>query len=92
MIDVESPKEKIDSTIATSPYFTIEVKDFMGGKNKIVVYHMPNFRTLLNTKGEPHPYDIDRMYGYLNEDLFTYVQFATFDQLRLPKSYFLKNK
>lgn len=92
MIDVESPKEKIDSTIATSPYFTIEVKDFMGGSNKIVVYHMPNFRTLLNTKGEPHPYDIDRMYGYLNEDLFTYVQFATFDQLRLPKSYFLKNK
>jgi len=30
------------------------------------------------------------MYGYLNNDLFVYAQFATFDKITLPKTYFLK--
>lgn len=92
MIDEESTQGRIDSTIASQPYFSITVEDVKGVENKIVVYHMPNFRTLLDHKGELHPYDVDRMYGYLNSDLFLYVQFATFDQLRLPKSYFLKKR
>ncbi|PJA06927.1 MAG: hypothetical protein COX70_08505 [Flavobacteriales bacterium CG_4_10_14_0_2_um_filter_32_8] len=92
MIDVESSKERIDSIIASPPFFSIEVKDFMGGGNKMVAYHMPNFRTTLNHDGVEFLYDVDRMYGYLNNELFTYIQFATFDQLRLPKSYFIKKK
>jgi len=89
MIDIESPQNKIDSTIASAPFFSIEVTDFIGGSNKIVVYHMPNFRGIANEKGDLYPYDVDRMYGYLNNDLFTYIQFATFDKLTLPKRYFL---
>jgi len=89
MIDVESPLKKIDSTIASPPFFSIEVKDLIGGNNKIVAYHMPNFRELENPKNlEVYEYDVDRMYGYLNNELFTYIQFATFDQITLPKSYF----
>lgn len=91
MIDEELTKEEVDSTIASQPYFSITVNSVSDEMNKIVVYHMPNFRTLLDETGELHPYDVDRMYGYLNNDLFLYIQFATFDQLRLPKSYFLKN-
>ena len=91
MIDEESSKEMKDSIIAAQPYFSIDVKNTAGEGNKIVVYHMPNFRTLLDDEGELRDYDVDRMYGYLNEDLFLYVQFATFDKLRLPRSYFLKN-
>ncbi len=91
MIDVESPKEKIDSTIASPPFLSIEVKDFLGGGNKIVVYHMPNFRKTLDHDEKEFPYDVDRMYGYLNNELFTYIQFATFDNITLPKRYFLKN-
>jgi len=64
----------------------------MGGGNKMVAYHMLNFRTTLNHDGVEFLYDVDRMYGYLNNELFTYIQFATFDQLRLPKSYFIKKK
>ena len=53
---------------------------------------MPNFRkTEHNVTGEMFEYDIDRMYGYLNNDVFTYVQFATFDKLTFPKSYFTSN-
>lgn len=93
MIDIESTQEKIDSVVASEPFFSIEVKDFMGGGNKIVVYHMPNFRQLLDSKTqEPYLYDIDRMYAYLNDELFLFIQFATFDQITLPKNYFLKTE
>ena len=92
MIDIESTPEKIDSVISSKPYFTIEVQDFIGGKNKIVAYHMPNFRQVLDKNEEPFEYDVDRMYAYLNDDLFVFIQFATFDQITLPKSYFLRNK
>ncbi len=89
MIDTDSEQTKIDSIIASPPFITIEVKDLEGvNNNKIAIYHMPNFRTLLDNKGEPFQYDVDRMYGYLNNDLFTYIQFATFDNLTLPKRYF----
>jgi len=89
MIDVESPREKIDSIIASPPFISIEVKDLSGGENKIVIYHMPNFRTIIDdSTGEEFVYDVDRMYGYLNNELFTYIQFATFDNITLPKKYF----
>ena len=90
MIDENSPKERIDSVVASTPYFSISVTNSKDELNKIVVYHMPNFRTLLDDEGELRAYDVDRMYGYLNNDLFLFVQFATFDQLKLPKNYFIK--
>ncbi len=93
MIDEESPQEKIDSIVNSPPFMSIEVKDFIGGNNKIVIYHMPNYREVINAEtAEIHPYDVDRMYAYLNDELFIYIQFATFDHITLPKSYFLNNK
>lgn len=89
MIDEEATPEKIDSVISSQPYFSIEVKDFVGNGDKIVAYHMPNYRELLDHKGEPFMYDVDRMYGYLNNELFLFIQFATFDKITLPKSHFL---
>jgi len=92
MIDIESTKEKIDSVINSPPYFSIEVKTISGSGDKIVAYHMPNFRKVLDTNGEEFPYDVDRMYAYLNDELFTFIQFATSDDLRIPKDYFLKKQ
>jgi len=92
MVDIESKQTRIDSIIASKPYITMVVKDMIGGENKILLYHMPNFRQIENNKtGENFKYDVDRMYGYLNDDVFTYVQFATFDKITYPKSYFIKN-
>jgi hypothetical protein len=91
MIDVDSEQAKIDSTVASDPFITIEVKDVSGeNNNTIVLYHMPNFRQLEDPKDASiFEYDVDRMYGYLNNELFTYVQFATFDNITLPKKYFV---
>lgn len=89
MVDLESEQSRIDSIITSPPYITIEVKNLIGTSNKIVLYHMPNFReTEHSSTGELFEYDIDRMYGYLNKDVFVYVQFATFDKITFPKSYF----
>lgn len=90
MIDVESTDEKIDSVIKSTPYFSIEVKTVSGSGDKIVAYHMPNFRKTIGKDGQEAPYDVDRMYGYLNDELFTLIQFATFDEIRYPKDYFIK--
>jgi hypothetical protein len=91
MIDVESTQEKKDSIIASQPIFNIEVNGAIGGKNKIVAYHMPNYRQTIDSKsGEPYLYDVDRMYALLNDELFVYIQFATFDQITLPQAYFKK--
>ncbi len=90
MIDEEATPEKVDSVITSQPYFSIEVKDFVGGRDKVVAYHMPNFRGLLDNKGEPYLYDVDRMYAYLNDEIFIFIQFATFDQITLSKSHFLQ--
>lgn len=92
MVDIESKQTRVDSIIASQPFITMEVKDMIGGSNKIVLYHMPNFRkTEDSNSGEIFVYDVDRMYGHLNNDVFTYVQFATFDKITYPKSYFTTN-
>jgi len=92
MIDIESEQARKDSIVATSAYITIEVKAFDGGSSKIELRHMPNFREIADHDDVLFEYDIDRMYGYLNNELFTYVQFATFDNITLPRSYFLLKK
>ena len=90
MIDEESSQEKIDSIIASPPFLSIEVKTTTGEINKIVTYHMPNFRKVTDPATEiEFPYDIDRMYAHLNGELFLFVQFATFDNITYPRSYFL---
>ena len=89
MINLDSKPSTRDSIIASTPYITIEVKDQIGGGNKILLYHIPNFKETINGKtGEAFDYDVDRMYGYLNNEFFIYVQFPTFDKITLPKSYF----
>lgn len=90
MMDIESTKEKIDSVIASPPYFKIKVEDVFGSTKEIVAYHMPNYRTTLNpVDGTLFEYDVDRMYGYVNKELFVFIQFATFDKITIKKDDFL---
>ena len=92
MIDVESEPQVIDSIVASPPLITIKVEDLKGVKNKIVLRYMTNFRRTLDHDGTEFDYDVDRMYGHLNDELYTYVQYATFDKITLPKSYFIEKK
>lgn len=92
MIDVESEQTKIDSIIASDPFITINLVTSSEEKKNIVLRHMPNYRGTLDHNDEEFEFDVDRMYGYLNEELFTYAQYATFDKITLPRSYFIEEK
>ncbi len=92
MIDQESSKEKKDSIMTSKSYFTITVEDKKGKTNTITAYHMPNYRALLDKNGKQFPYDVDRMYAYLNDELFIFIQFATFNKITLPLKAFLIKK
>ena len=86
----ELKPEKQDSVRKTNPFFTIKLTDVYGKSTKIVALHMSNYKQVLDDVGNPYPYDLDRMYGVLNDDLLLYIQFHTFDVITLPKQIFLK--
>ncbi|MBL4670453.1 MAG: hypothetical protein JKY30_14490 [Flavobacteriales bacterium] len=91
-VDEQLSKYQIDSILSSPPFRSIEVNGIDGAKDKIVIYHMPNFRGLKDPgTGIEYDYDIDRMYGSLNNDLFIYIQFPTFDKITFPKRYFKNN-
>ena len=92
MIDTESKPTEIDSIKASAPFISIEVIDQNGEGSKIVLNRMRNLRKTLDHDGSIFEFDVDRMYGYLNNDIFTYVQYATFDKITLPNSYFIRMK
>ncbi|MCB0409924.1 MAG: hypothetical protein KDD29_06865 [Flavobacteriales bacterium] len=89
-VATEMKKEKQDSIKASTPYFTIKVTDVFGNLNQLKGYKIPNKDSLAYYDGNVYPYDLDRMYGYLNDELLIFIQYRSFDALLLPKSYFLK--
>ncbi|MCC7332080.1 MAG: hypothetical protein IT232_05655 [Flavobacteriales bacterium] len=86
----ELKQEQKDSILKLNPYFKIEIQDIYGKSKNIMAFHMNNYRKTVDDQGNPFPYDIDRMYGYLNNESLIYIQFHTFDKLMLPKDTFLK--
>jgi hypothetical protein len=86
----ELKQEQKDSIVALNPFFKMELKDILGKSNKVVAYHMRNYKNVLDDNGEPYLYDLDRMYGYLNDEVLVYIQFHTFDKITLSKDVFLK--
>jgi hypothetical protein len=83
---------KHDSIIATQPYFEIKVTDIFGKENKIIGYRKPykGDKSVVDPDGNPYQFDLDRMYGYYNDDLLVFIQYRTFDKYLLPRSFFLK--
>lgn len=89
VLDEVKPEQQ-DSIRKTSPFFTIILTDVYGKTTKIVSLHLRNYKQTLDDKGELYPYDLDRMYAILNDDILIYIQFYTFDKITLPKQVFLK--
>lgn len=89
VLDEKKPEQQ-DSIRKSNPFFTIKVEDVYGKTTKIVALHMNNYRNTLDDKGNPYPYDMDRMFAVLNDDILIYIQFYTFDRITLPKQFFLK--
>ncbi len=87
---LEMEQAKKDSIIASEPYFSIRVTDIFGKENKIVAFYLPYKGDKLDANGNLYKYDLDRMYGYFNDELIVFIQYYTFDKFLLPKKFFLK--
>jgi len=80
----------IDSIKNTTPLFTYEVIDKNDKKKSITTYKIKHEVPLTNMGGELEQYDVDRMYGILNDGSLVMVQYYIFDPLSPPKKYLLK--
>ena len=78
-------KTKQDSTISSTPVSIITVVDKKGNKNSIKIFLKPITESSLvatDDNGKPLQYDIDRMYGIVNDGKdFLLIQHFVFDKL-----------
>jgi len=81
----------IDSIKNTTPLFTYEVIDRNNQQRSITTYKIKHKEALTNMGGELEEYDVDRMYGILNDGSLVMVQYHVFDPLSPPKRYLLKS-
>jgi len=83
-------KHKKDSLLKSIPYRIVELKDFSGNTTKIKMYHRPNYGGVTDIDGKPFPFDVDRLYGIINDDTtFVTLQFFVIDNITRPLSYLL---
>ena len=83
----------VDSLMHTIPFKIVTVTTLSGDEQKLRLYHRPNYDGLADIDGKPFPYDMDRMYGIINEDSIPVsVQFFVMDNITRPLSYLINNQ
>ena len=89
----DMPAREKDSILASQPFFIITLTDTSGVAKTIKMYHKAAPPDLVDMKGNPLPYDIDRLYALVNDGQdFVLVQFFLFDRVLRTKSFFLKKE
>lgn len=81
---------QIDSLKKCKPLFKITVKDFRGGEQSIVLYHMANNGKEKDLEGNLLPWNPERAYGILPNGETVVIQFHVFDKLIRPITSFMK--
>ena len=87
-VDVNAAR--MDSVRAGYGLYSVEVLDKEGTLRKVDLYQIPLPPGTLNMLGEPVNFDVDRMYGVVDDSIITLCQFFTFDPVTMPADYFLK--
>lgn len=77
--------EKRDSLQKTQMLASFTVQDVNGQKNKIVTYRRPNTTGLFDPEGNLFEYDVDNLYGILNDDLVVILQYPIIDPILFDK-------
>ena len=83
----------VDSLNKSIPYIMVTVSTQSGGAIKLRLYHRPNFDGISDMDGKPFPFDMDRMYGIINDDTIPVTfQFFVADNITRPLSYLINNQ
>jgi hypothetical protein len=82
---------KIDSIQNTKAYKIITVTTSDGEKRKLELYHRENFGEIKDLDGTIFPYDVDRVYGFIDDlEHPVTIQFFTIDEVSYPLEHFLE--
>lgn len=84
--------EKRDSLQKTQMLASFTIEDTNGQKNKMVTYRRPNTTGLFDPEGNLFEYDVDNLYGILNDDVVVILQYPIIDPIMFYKSDFLPRR
>ena len=82
--------EKRDSLQKTTMMASFTIEDKSGAKNKLVTYRRPNTTGLFDPEGNLFEYDVDNLYGIINNDEVVILQYPIVDPITFYKSDFTK--
>jgi len=86
------PQSRIDSLKKSIPNKIVTLQLTDGKEIKLRMYLKQNTEKIEDINGKPFPFDVDRMYGLINEDkFFVSVQFFVVDKITRPLSYLINN-
>lgn len=85
-------QQKIDSLDKQPVLATYSVEDVNGHKRTLRTYLRPNTSGIVDDNGEPYPWDIDRLYGIIDNKEAVLIQFYTLDPLTFAKKDFSVKK
>jgi hypothetical protein len=82
--------EEQDSILNSQPMNILTLVDKEGHETQVKTFFKPNSDGTFDPKGNIYAYDVDRLYGLVNngED-FVMLQYYVFDRVLRPRSYFM---
>ena len=80
---------KRDSLQKTEMMASFTVEDKTGAKSKLVTYRRPNTSGLFDPQGNLFEYDVDNLYGIINNNEVVILQYPIVDPITFYKSDFL---
>lgn len=80
---------KVDSIRKQLPIRVLSIETIDGKKHKLTMYQRPNLDNLLDINEVPFPYDMDRLYGFINnQSIPVALQYFVIDNITRPLNYF----
>ncbi|MBI5219662.1 MAG: DUF4340 domain-containing protein [Bacteroidia bacterium] len=81
--------ERKDSVLKSLPITIITVEDRAGNKKTIKMFYRPNYKKLVDGRGNLYQYDPDRMFSFINSDKdMILIQYFVFDPVIKELNYF----
>ena len=79
-----------DSILNSNPMNILTLVDTEGNETRVKTFYKPNSDQTFDTEGNIYAYDVDRLYGLVNDgEDFVMLQYYVFDRVLRPLSYFM---
>lgn len=86
-------KTKSDSIYSSLPNRVISLKLADGSERRLILHKRKNTGDILDLDGEPFEYDVDRLYGFIDNSKQAYsVQFFTADRISRPIGFLINEE